>query len=187
MGTTIPYGSRSLINSFELALISKPSPPPAGSLVLYADQSLGTMNALDSNGNNAGGGISVAKVFLTSSQIQNLLTNFVIVPAPGLGKVLMLLGMFFKYFFVTTRYTVAGGSEINAGIQGLQNYSIPQQGLFDQNANSEAIAAPSGGSFVASSSSVENLPITILATGGGVPSFGDGTLEVVALYQTITL
>ena len=154
-------------------------PDASGTLVLSVN---GT--APDTAGNVTIAGImQQVKVSLTSANILTLnnSTPFVIIAAPGAGKLINVVSVFYVFNFVTTPYSSvslraaldSSGFTVATGLSNLLNAS----------ATTSARPNISGGGLTTSSLANNSLGLfTTLA-----PTGGDGTLDVYVTYNVITL
>lgn len=117
-----------------------------------------------------------ARIPLSSAQILSLGTPLVLVPAPGVGKALILREMDIKYTFVSAAYATAATMNIkcstttiasNTGLLASLVSDLKQLGISSQ--------IPL----------YDNAGITLSAALN--PTLGDGTMVFYVTYQEITL
>lgn len=128
------------------------------------------------------GSVINAKVSLTSAEILNLFTTpKVAILAPGVGKIIRILGVTFKYNFGTIAYStnslrVVLNSSIAISITNILN------GSSSSSLNTSPLT--SLGSVAFADWENQSIKIDVLAQN---PTAGDGTVEVYISYTIITL
>ena len=118
---------------------------------------------------------------LSSAQILALDTDpVVLLPAPGPGRMIVVLGSQFSYRAGTTPYTTANSPVIvydGPSKTGCANFNIDLSSAVDQ-----VSAQPAGQVSSITPNEVENVAILMTMTAGDV-TLGDGTLSVALSYS----
>jgi hypothetical protein len=201
MSGNLPYASRTPVGSIALAFTDAPPEPTSDGLVLYANETTGVIDAVDSSGNDAML-VRSATVKLTSAQILGLGTSPVqIVPAPPTGKTIVPIGGSWKYFPGSTAYSfgvdypslalctdtdefwygvVSGVAML--GVDNGMNTLVASTGIFGSTDTFDA------------SSVVESQPLVLQCYDSNAdtptavtPTSGNGTLTVNVLYYLVDL
>lgn len=133
-----------------------------------------------------GGTVSTIKVSLPSSAILALnATPFELIPAPGAGKTINVLKVFFKYNFNTTPYSGGGGIAVSLG-SGFGSIPVSNAigGVLNNFQTSYAKPTMYTGSVVISFGYAN---IGLYLTAGLPQTGGDGSLDVYITYDVVTL
>jgi hypothetical protein len=148
--------------------------------MIYAEDSLGVerFKVLDngevySNGNLLGAGtILTVERTISSSEILNLFSSpITLIPAPGVGKVIVPISILTKLFFGGTAYS---NTQLNYTMAG-NNMSV----LFSFINNAASRLNLSNVSFN-TSTGVENSPFLLIGVAN--PTLGNGTMKVIVYY-----
>ena len=126
-----------------------------------------------------GGTVSVAKVTLTSAQVQDLVsTPITLVPAPGAGWIVSILSATCYIDYNSVAYTTGADILLEYGTATIVTFD----GVLALTADSVMVASPSGSTAVAGAS---NAPVLI--TADGVPGAGNSPVTVSVAYVLISL
>lgn len=116
-----------------------------------------------------------AKIILTSAEIKALNTTpKVLVPAPGVGKIVILLGAYAKYIYGTTAYTTNTLLGIYYGTAQANSNTLS---ISDPANRYRPLTSIDPDSTVA----LSNLPLNLWCASGN-PAAGDGTVEITVSY-----
>lgn len=130
-------------------------------------------------------------VTVTSAQLLALHgTPVTLIPAPGVGQVILLQQVSMEYVFNTTAYTVPGGANLRLLINGVTvGTDIAATGLLDQTANALAYARAANQTTAISPVNLvlDDQPLTLTNTNATEFTLGDGTLVVNVLYNIISV
>lgn len=132
-----------------------------------------------------------AVLALSSAQILALhSTPLEIVPAPGVGKIILPISAVIQYFAGATPYTVNAGDTFMLLPEGAASigfgYQADATGLIDQAINQIGNFGPTEISSSLSSASGKGL--SVAESDGGTPfSGGDGTVKITVLYVVVDL
>jgi len=130
--------------------------------------------------------VKTIKVSLTSANILALNTTpFVLISAPGAGKILNVLNVKYRYNFVSTAYT--GGGSIYCNIGGFY-VTDNTQNEFALSSTATRFIKPVMVNLEQSSTSTsayENIALSLFCTNAQLN--GNGTFDVYITYNTITL
>lgn len=127
-------------------------------------------------------------VLLSSVQLLSLKASPVeLIPAPGIGKVLILDDVFFQYIFNGTPYTGAGNNDIAVFWKPINvptdvYIELNSRNLIDQSAN-QVIDTMVFTPTPVPQASVENQPMMIANVGVGEWTNGNGELAVNMSYR----
>lgn len=126
-----------------------------------------------------GGTVKVAKVTLTSAQVQALVTTpITLVPAPGAGMIVSILSATCYLDYNSVAYTTGADILIEYGTATVVTFD----GVLALTADSVMVASQSGSAVVASFS---NAPVLI--TADDVPADGNSPVTVSVVYTLISL
>jgi hypothetical protein len=156
---------------------------------LYDDGSATLLGAQSSNGGTGLGG-RLTKVSVTSAQLLALkATPVVLLPAPGAGKAIQLLGAAFHYNFLTGAYTLNAGTlkAYLGAVASAKPLTIDvAAGLIDQVAN-RAWEVPILSTGALTDAQGVNVDVELGNAGAAEFTVGAGTLDVYLSYTIITL
>lgn len=123
-------------------------------------------------------------VTLTPTQIKNLhATPVLIIPAPGPGKVIVVLATFTKIIFNTTQYINLGGStiELNLGPVVDENaYALLTAGFVTNDRTAEAILFPAKITSIVEL--FENSPVLAYNPDPGEFTAGDSDIVITVFF-----
>ena len=126
-----------------------------------------------------GGTVKVAKVTLTSAQVQALVsTPITLVPAPGAGMIASVLSATCYIDYGSVAYTTGADILIEYGTATIVTFD----GVLALTADTVMVASPSGSAVVAA---VANAAIVI--TADDVPGAGNSPVTVSVVYTLISL
>lgn len=108
-----------------------------------------------------------------------------IIPAPGAGNMISIVGATMEYVFNITPYTVAAGSQLQLFISTIEVGSdIAATGLLDQGANTFGFTTAANQITGIPTATVANQPLTIKNSSTAFTG-GNGTLVVTVYYNII--
>lgn len=150
-------------------------------------------------------GILTSTVTLTTAQILALGTvEQILIPAPGAGKAIDVIGGMMNYSAGATPFTIVGGSNLDIGYGSIAQIKttgligLPEIGFLDQVAshvyvNASMLSGLVEGTFGGGGSGaseplalIENLPVAIISDASS-PTLGTGTLAVTLYYKIISV
>lgn len=125
---------------------------------------------------------------ISSSQLNNILSNPVQLLTGVTGKYFSPQTAIMEYTFVATPYTVSGGGALNIGSGG-NNGAVAFAGFIDQSVDMvvDLTGQFTSGSNPQTTLSVADQPITLFANGEVSVSGGGGTLKITLQYIEYTL
>jgi hypothetical protein len=124
--------------------------------------------------------VKQATVAVSTSQIENLHSAPVqLLPAPGAGKMIVVLSSVIEYVHGSTPFTVDGTATLAIPFGGL---TANQTGFLDQSSNQVYVVAAGGnGNFTAQ----VNQPVNLSNGSAAEASAGDGSLSVTVTYMVV--
>jgi len=126
-----------------------------------------------------GGTVRVAKVTLTSAQVQALVTTpITLVEAPGAGMIVSVLSATCYIDYNSVAYTTGADILIEYGTATIVTFD----GVLALTADTVMVASPAGSAVVAA---VANAAVVI--TADGVPGAGNSPVTVSVVYTLISL
>lgn len=131
--------------------------------------------------------IQVAQRLVTSAELLDLVANPVeLIPAPGVGKVLVIFDIIEDYKFGTVAYVDAAGSYgFTRGTQVAGGFAILFTATESKFALDTDVADLLGA--VQDRTAIENGALTFVNIGGTDLTDGDGTLTITVIYATVEL
>jgi len=135
--------------------------------------------------------LNETKLTLTSAQLLALkATPVIVIPAPGSGKYIHVIGCDIYYLFNSVAYT------LNAGTIKLYHGPVAnakpltaalETGLIDQSANRSNLDVAILATGNLTDAQALNVPIYVANAGAAEFTLGNGTVELVVYSQTITI
>lgn len=138
----------------------------------------------------SGCGVQKSTTVISSAQLQALPTRVAVIAAPGMGKVIHPVGIFWQYKAGATPYTIAdpdNSFNLAYGADAAPLTGLSTAGFVDQ-ATSQVIFATAGpdGPIPQTTAANAALNLTLVGT-TPVLTLGDGTVTITVLYQIVTL
>lgn len=184
LATTLPDASNAYARKFGHLIGGR----KVGLQLQYVNLATGAISAPQSAliiVGSAGDTMFQTTVPITSAQLLALNTTPVqLLPPPGAGFVISIMGAVAAYKFGTVPYTVPSNTnlELRYTPAGL-NVPIPCPGLLDQSVNTDIYRSPYYvPGWTQPLSAVDNNAVTMGLTSGKTLTLGDGTLEITIIY-----